>query len=334
MIRATLALGLLGLAAATFLVIWYGAGDVMRLLAAGGLGIVGASLFHFVPMAVNARAWQVLVPGRGPGRSRGLPGLLLFTWLVWVREAVNGLLPVARVGGEVATIRMMRAYGIGTPVAIGSTVVDMTVSIASQFLFTVLGLALVLAVVPDAPLVWRLVVGLLVAVPLVVVLFLVQRVGLFQLFRRLFLAVSKGRWGHFLEGAARLDRRIGAMWRRRRAILACLFWQLAGWALGAGEIWLALAAIGHPVSIPEALMIEALAQAVSSAAFVVPGALGVQEGGFLLFGGLVGLGPEAALALALARRARDLIVFVPALAIWQVGLGRSLVRRRPVQSDA
>ena len=45
----------------------------------------------------------------------------------------------------------------------------------------------------------------------------------------------------------------------------------------------------------------------------MPGALGVQEGGFLVVGGLVGLPPELALALALVRRARDVIIFVPAL---------------------
>jgi putative membrane protein len=319
MIRATFALGLLGLAAATALVIWYGAADVGRLLAVGGLGIVAASLLHFIPMLVNARAWQVLVPGRGR------PGLLVFTWLVWVREAVNGLLPVARIGGEVATVRMMHQRGLSMPVSIASTVVDMTVSIASQFLFTLLGLGLVLAAVPDAPLVWRLLLGLLVAIPLVAGLFVVQKVGLFQIFQRLFRVISQGKWVRFLDGAARVDRRIGLMWRRRQGVLACLLWQFAGWALGAGEIWLALWAIGHPVTLAEALMIEALAQAVSSAAFVVPGALGVQEGGFVLFGALVGLSPDVALALALARRVRDLIVFVPALVLWQIGLGRRLV---------
>lgn len=321
MIRATFALGLLGLAAATALVIWYGAADVGRLLAAGGLGIVAASLFHFIPMIVNARAWQVLVPGRHR------PGLLTFAWLVWVREAVNGLLPVARIGGEVATVRMMHQRGLSMPVAIASTVVDMTVSIASQFVFTLLGLGLVLAAVPDAPLVWRLLLGLLLAVPLVVLLFSVQKVGLFQIFQRLFRVISQGKWVSFLDGAARVDRRIGVMWRRRRGVLACLLWQLAGWALGAGEIWLALWAIGHPVTLAEALMLEALAQAVSSAAFVVPGAIGVQEGGFVLFGALVGLPPDVALALALARRVRDLLVFVPALVLWQIGLGRRLVAR-------
>jgi len=156
-------------------------------------------------------------------------------------------------------------------------------------------------------------------------LFAVQKVGLFQIFQRLFRVISQGKWVSFLDGAARVDRRIGVMWRRRQGVLACFFWQFAGWSLGAGEIWLALWAIGHPVTLAEALMLEALAQAVSSAAFVVPGALGVQEGGFVLFGALVGLSPDVALALALARRVRDLIVFVPALVLWQIGLGRRLV---------
>lgn len=37
--------------------------------------------------------------------------------------------------------------------------------------------------------------------------------------------------------------------------------------------------------------------AVRSAGFAVPGALGVQEGGFILVGGLFGVGPDLALAL-------------------------------------
>ncbi len=164
---------------------------------------------------------------------------------------------------------------------------------------------------------------------MVAALFAVQRIGLFQVFRRLFLLISRGRWAAFLDGAVRVDRRIGLTWRRQRAVLACFGWQFVGWCLGAGEIWLALKAIGHPVSLAEALMIEALAQAIASAAFVVPAALGVQEGGFVLAGALVGLGPEVALALALARRARDLIVFVPALALWQWTLGRSLLGAKP-----
>ncbi len=117
------------------------------------------------------------------------------------------------------------------------------------------------------------------------------------------------------------------LYRRRARIAACTVWQLAGWIAGAGEIWLALRFLGSPVSLGDALIVESLAQAVSSAAFIVPGALGVQEGGFLVIGGLIGLGPEISLALALARRARDIIIFVPALLAWQASEGRRLLLR-------
>jgi hypothetical protein len=65
-------------------------------------------------------------------------------------------------------------------------------------------------------------------------------------------------------------------------------------------------------------VIESLIQAVSSAAFFVPGALGVQEGGFILIGGALGLSPPTSLALAGARRIRDLLIFLPGLLAWQV----------------
>jgi hypothetical protein len=119
-----------------------------------------------------------------------------------------------------------------------------------------------------------------------------------------------------------LDRAVRRLYRRRRAVLACFLWQLAGWSAGTGEIWLALLFLGHPVALGDAFAIEAVIQALSSTAFIVPAALGVQEGGFLAVGGLVGLAPELALALALVRRARDVIIFVPALLLWQVGAGR------------
>jgi hypothetical protein len=66
---------------------------------------------------------------------------------------------------------------------------------------------------------------------------------------------------------------------------------------------------------------------VSSGAFLVPGALGVQEGSFLILGKVLGLPDEVSLALALVRRARDVLVFGPALALWQLGEGRRLVLR-------
>jgi len=66
---------------------------------------------------------------------------------------------------------------------------------------------------------------------------------------------------------------------------------------------------------------------VRSMAFMVPQALGVQEGGYIMMGAMFGVPAEAALALSLVRRARDLTIGVPVLLLWQIMEGRRLTRR-------
>jgi putative membrane protein len=123
-----------------------------------------------------------------------------------------------------------------------------------------------------------------------------------------------------------LDVAVHALYRRPRAIAAGAAWHLASWIVGAGEVWLALYFLGHPIGIGQALLLESLGQAVRTAAFVVPGALGVQEGGYLVLGTVLGLTPETSLALALAKRVREVILGVPGLMVWQADAATSMVR--------
>jgi uncharacterized membrane protein YbhN (UPF0104 family) len=83
--------------------------------------------------------------------------------------------------------------------------------------------------------------------------------------------------------------------------------------IGAGEVYIALRLLGSPVGWPDALMLESLGQAIRGAAFAIPGALGVQEGGYLLLAPFAGLAPDAALALSFAKRAREILLGVPGL---------------------
>jgi hypothetical protein len=191
--------------------------------------------------------------------------------------------------------------------------------------FTLLGLALLLRGGVDNGTVREIALGLLVTIPVVAGLLLAQRLGAFTLLARLFRAVFGNRFDALVGGAAPLDRAVRRLYRRRRAVFFCFLWQLAGWIAGAGEIWLALRFLGRAVPFADAFIIEAVIQALSSSAFIVPGALGVQEGGFLAVGGMLGLAPELALALALMRRARDVIIFLPALVVWQAATGRRAV---------
>ena len=306
MLRLATVLALAGLGLATFLVVHAGIGIVASALAAAGFGILWASLFHIVPMALNARGWQAVASGADR------PSILFFTWLVWVREAVNALLPVARVGGEVVAARLMIRRGMRPTAAVGCLVVDTTLGIVVQFVLTLVALAALLtrgATHTTDQIAWSLV----AAVPMIAAMAAVQRFGLFGLLGRLARALAGDRWAGVLGSAARFDRAIRIGYRRPGRVLRCLAWQAAGIASGAGEVMLALYFLGHPVPLTDALLVEVLIQAVSSAAFVVPGALGVQEGAFLVLGGLIGLPADIALALALVRRARDLVMFIPAV---------------------
>ncbi len=75
-------------------------------------------------------------------------------------------------------------------------------------------------------------------------------------------------------------------------------------------------------------MLNSLAVALRSAAFVVPGGLGVQEGGYVAVGALLGLPPDVMLAVSLATRLGELIEGLPGLLAWQYIEGGAYWHRR------
>jgi hypothetical protein len=237
------------------------------------------------------------------------------TFLVWVREAINALLPVGRVGGEVAAWRLQRGAGVPAAPAAAGLLADMALSVLSQLAFALLGLALL--GLAGAAIGWAEgLVGMAVGFALAGGFVLAQRAAPFGRVLGALNRMAAGRLSGLAAHAGRIDRMTRRLWRRKRRVAACFLWQFAAWIAGALEIWVALWALGHPVGWAEALAIEALIQALASAAFLVPGALGLQEAGFLGLGALLGLPPEVSAALALTRRIRDLVLYLPGLLAW------------------
>ena len=81
--------------------------------------------------------------------------------------------------------------------------------------------------------------------------------------------------------------------------------------------WIAYRALGVPVDFDDVLAIEALLSALAAAAFLVPVNAGVQEAGYAGLGAIFGVPPELSLGVSLIRRARDVVVGVPILLLWQ-----------------
>jgi putative membrane protein len=289
-------------------------GAVLGALQTAGAGLVVAALTHVLPMLANACDWRSLI--RGVNR----PGLLRMLHLVWVRESVNSMLPVARIGGEVVAFRMLKRWGVRPSTAVGSIVVDMQLTVISQLLFTMVGIGFLFAHAHSGTLrlASQLAWGVVVLAPLLLLFALVQHANPFERITRALNRMTSGKLAALVGQSAQIDRSIKLIWRRRAVVLRYLFfWQPLQCFTTSLQIWLALYFLGVQVTLVEAVVIESLIQAISSAAFFVPGGLGVQEGGFILIGGAFGLDPSTCLALAAARRIRDVLIFVPGLIAWQ-----------------
>jgi len=305
-----------GLALLTALVVAQGWSAILAAFAHAGWALALVLPARVLTLALDTRAWRLLLDPFDPGRAAG-PLFLL--WVGSVREAVNRLLPVAGVGGEVVGVRLARLRIPDTTALAASVIVEVLLTIGVIYLFCGMGVVLMAQLAAGLGQVWVVGAALLLSLPLPLLGWWLLRHG--APFARL------ERWALRLLGpqnalvlhldGVRLDACIKVLFGQHGRLARVGGLMLLSYLLGTFETWYALALLGHPVSLPSALAIEALTQASRHASFLVPAGLGVQETAVLLFGRLAGVGGEVALSLALVKRMRELALGIPALLSWQ-----------------
>jgi putative membrane protein len=310
-----------GLLLASALIVASGASDVAAAVASVGFGIVVVCAIRTGIVTLTGTAWWLLFPAALRPRLRECLLIRL------VREGANNLLPVAQVGGEVIGGRLLVLGGMSRALAGAGILADMLAQVGTQFLFTLAGLVALLAIGGDPRIAATVAVGLAVAVPLLGGFYLAQRAGR-GMVHRLAGRLLGGRLAIARAAIDRLYERLHDIYGNRAGLAAGTAMHFLAWLLGTLEVWVALAFMGHPVSLMDALVIESLAQAVRGAAFVVPGGIGVQEGGLIALCAVFGIPAEQALALSLVKRVADLVLGLPGLAAWQFIEGRRLFGNR------
>lgn len=322
-----LAAAMLGAGVTLALILYFGfAGILAALAVAGWSGLALITLYHLVPLALCGLAWRAQ-------RRRPAASTLRYVWFRWTRDAGGDLLCAMPAAGELLGMRAMALAGLDFALAAASTVVDLTLEMAAQVAFALLGLAILIAERPeDGRIYWSLA-GLAVIVMLMAAFALAQRLGLLRLVERLAQKIAADR-GWLTQGlGAGVHDRIAAIYADRPRVVRAFAIHFAAWVSGIGEAAIALVMLGAPLSLAAVLVLESLSYALRSAAFFVPAAAGVQEGGYVLLGGLFGLGPDVALALSLLKRGRELILGTLGLLLWQAAeSGRWLGRARLVTS--
>jgi len=310
----------LGGAVVIGLVAWFGASSIGVDVLRAGWAIPITTALLLLQLYLSAIAWRTALGVRTPGRR-------VFFRIRWVREAVNSLLPVAQLGGNLIGIRLLMRHGIRGIVAGAGTVLDLTIEALTQFVFTVAGVAVLAAISADRSWAPWLEGGLITGGLGIGGFILAQRAGLMRLIEvladkltGLFPSLAIGSSEGLHEQLLRLQKDYPGL--ARAASL-----HLLAWMLGTVEVWVALTAMGNQPGLADAFVIESLGIAARSAGFAVPGALGVQEGGLILVCGLFAIHPDVAIALSMVKRVRELIVGIPGLLVWQWSEGRHLLRR-------
>lgn len=342
---------LLGLALATVLITWQGWQRISDVLHTAGLFVFWLPIYFSLPLVCALLSWWYLFP------KESRPGLWLSAYCTWINFAVNWLLPVAQVGGEIARVRLLLKRQFSFEGSIASVIGDQTLQIISQALYAFTGVVLlgvvsmerspsdsspaINSLIPSGQLIIILIASVLILVVLSVGLYWVQQQGLFELFSktgRKFTKFSKGFSQNLSKNlpqtlpqnasqplskglsdrAITIDEAVLAMYHRRDRLLLAILWRFAFRILAAGETWLALRFLGQPVGLKEAIIIESLSQAIRSAAFILPGGLGAQEGGMMLLSTALGIPSQIGLSVSLCKRIRELVIGVPGLIALQI----------------
>lgn len=308
---AALLAWLAGLALVIFLILSQDGAALAAALGLAGWGAAALGLAHLITLLADTLGWRALLQ---PAQRPALASLLRKRW---IGASINSLLPVAQLGGEFIRARLLARSGVGGAAAGASVVVDLTAGLITQAAFAALGLALLLHQLGHASNLRELTTALALFGLLLAGFVAAQRYGLFALLARPLARLASGpAWRGLAGGAAALDAEIALRYRQGRALARCAAWRGMGWLAGGFELWLAFLVLGRPVELAQAIALESLGQAVRSAGFLIPGGLGVQEGGILLGGVWLGLAPETVLAAALLKRAREVAYGLPGLLAW------------------
>ncbi|HEU0155401.1 MAG TPA: lysylphosphatidylglycerol synthase domain-containing protein, partial [Stellaceae bacterium] len=207
-----------------------------------------------------------------------------------------------------------------------STIVDLTLEFVSKLAYTAIGLVLLVDLRPGSPFALPIAIGLAAAVLVAAGFVAAQRQGV-QIADRIAGRLGRGWAERTAAGAAALHQALARIYPRRGALWRGFLLHLGCWIGGAAEAWLALRLIGAALPIGSVLVIESLVYAVRTVAVIVPNAVGVQEGAYIVVGAAFGMSPQTALALSLVKRARDLAIGLPALGVWQAVESGRLWRR-------
>lgn len=243
---------------------------------------------------------------------------LITLWARYLRDSVGNILAIIPATGEIAATRELTFHGVKPSTAAATLLVDITAELISQLAFILMGLIILLKVNPESPVLRGFAIAFLFAIIGVALLLLAQRSGFIHFIERLPERLNFKRTWNTFPNEETLHPEIQAIYNERWRLPTSIFIHTLGWLLSAFEIWIALLLLNEPITYLNSIGLQSLVFAVRTVAIFVPYGAGVQEGGYVVIGSLIGIEPHIAIALSLMRRAREIVLSVPGIIVWQI----------------
>lgn len=280
----------------------------------GGFGII--VLAGLVCEVVLALGLVPLLPSAAP-----LPAIIAARQL---RDSSGDVLPITQLGGVALAARALVLAGVGVTEASAAVIADLTTETFAQGLYVLSGVLASLSLLHGSPQLSPYVGAMLGGA-----LFLsVGAIGFAV------LQMAGSLWAQRLGGrlisiahAQAFHAAVHTIYRRRGRIVLSILLQWAGWLASGVWLWVVLTVLGTGTSLWAAMAVQALVEGLRSALVFVPASVGVQEAGYAVLAPVFGFSPEIGLAASLLRRARDVVVAVPVLLLWQLVESRNALRR-------
>ncbi len=221
-------------------------------------------------------------------------------------ESVN--VTTAMLGGEPMKAWLLTRDGVPMVDGLASVVTAKTIMSLAQILFMLMGLGATLWLMEGEYTVLVAFVGLgLLGVGTVLFLIL-QRHGIGKGLLTVADRCGIRRLEVYRSRLLELDRTILTFYRqRRRTFMLAMGIHFVAWLMESVEVYAILSVLGVEVGWVSSLSIAAVASLIKGSVSFVPGGLGAQEGGYLVFLMALGYGEVTGVAFALLRRIREVL---------------------------
>ena len=310
------------------LVAWQGIGEVSDIILASGWPILLVPLAWCPTVVFGTMSWRlVFAPDKAPIFKDIFMAL-------WMGRAINTLLPVASIGGEVVKARMLILWGYPKAESSASVVVDKTVQVFGVIIWGLIGVTLLIHYSVEQELISAALIGFAVLGACAAGFVLAQKAGIARAVVNSVHMVTKADYFENMKGGAdKVDECVRDSYARYGRLAQSVFWRVLALVLQTAEVWVAAYVLGYPITIMEAMFLKSMTSTLSDVAFIIPNAYGIQEGAFVVLGAMLGLPPSLMLAISLAIRIRELLVDVPGLVIWQHAEGRHFFKSRRLSAS-